>query len=163
VIPQPFLGLYLTANAIALAILFLAVRRPRIALWISVAIFAWASVTNAQTALGTPTVYLDYADLTLSEAYRAFILGWFSRHIQFMVLSIAAGQATIALLLAAGHPWRRIGVAAAVVFLLAIAPLGVGSGFPFSLTFSAALLVTDRKLATPSPAVRRRTEVRPVA
>jgi hypothetical protein len=163
VTPDAFLPLYMTANAIALVILFLAVRRPRAARWLSVAIFAWASVTNTWTALGTPAVYLEYADLTLSETYRTFILGWFSRHIEPVVLSIAGGQAAIALLLAVGRPWRRIGVAGAIIFLLAIAPLGVGSGFPFSLTFAAALLMIDRKVAISSPAVRGRPEMRPIA
>jgi hypothetical protein len=46
---------------------------------------------------------------------------------------------------------RRLGVASAAVFLLAIAPLGVGSGFPFSLTAIASLLVMERRLR-PAPA-----------
>ena len=74
--------------------------------------------------------------------YRDFITGWFSRHIQVMVVAIALGQAAIALLMASRVPARRwLGAAGASVFLLAIAPLGVGSGFPFSLTFGAALFV----------------------
>ena len=53
-----------------------------------------------------------------------------------------AARWTIAALLASRVPARRnLGAAGAWVFLFAIAPLGVGSGFPFSLTFSAAFYV----------------------
>jgi hypothetical protein len=36
-------------------------------------------------------------------------------------------------------------VLGAIIFLMAIAPLGVGSAFPFSLTFIAAIVVMDRR------------------
>jgi hypothetical protein len=46
---------------------------------------------------------------------------------------------------------------AASCFLLAIAPLGVGAGFPFSLTFGGALIRAGagRVAASNPPAVRR--------
>ncbi len=114
-------------------------------------LFAWAAATNTNTALTTPWVYLEYADLAVLEVYRSFILGWFSAHVAPMVLAIAAGQAVITVLLALPRPWRRLGVLGAIVFLMAIAPLGVGSGFPFSLTLAAALLVFDRRLRAARP------------
>ncbi len=146
-IPEQFLALYLAANVIALGVLVVAFTRPRLTRWLCAGIFAWAAVTNTLTALATPQVYLEYADLTMSDWYRSFILGWFRGHIQWMVLTIAAGQAVIAGLLTRPRPWRRLGVAGGVVFLAAIAPLGVGSGFPFSVTFSAALIAFDQRLA----------------
>ncbi|HUF48452.1 MAG TPA: hypothetical protein VMM93_11600 [Vicinamibacterales bacterium] len=109
-------------------------------------IFLWASVVNTQTALDEPRVYLEYAALTPSSRYRDFITGWFSQHITAMVVSIAAGQFAIAVLLALPRRWRLAGVIGAVTFLLAIAPLGVGSGFPFPLTFGAVIVVADRLL-----------------
>lgn len=146
-IPAEFLAMYLTANAIALAILALALLMPRVARWAAVVIFVWASLTNTVTALSAPKAYLGYAALTPSAWYQQFILGWFSEHIAAMVLPIAAGQMIIAILLAMPRPWRALGVAGALTFLLAIAPLGVGAGFPFSITFGAAILIADRKLA----------------
>jgi hypothetical protein len=146
-IPAEFLAMYLTANAIALAILALALLMPRVARWAAVVIFVWASLTNTVTALSAPEAYLGYAALTPSAWYQQFILGWFSEHIAAMVLPIAAGQMIIAILLAMPRPWRALGVAGALTFLLAIAPLGVGAGFPFSITFGAAILIADRKLA----------------
>lgn len=142
-IPREFLAQYLVANAIALAILGAAFWRRDVARWAVVAVFGWAAVTNATTAIQRPELYLEYATLTPSASYRNLINGWFSQHVQGVVLTIAAGQAIIAGLLASRTPGRQwLGAAGAWIFLLAIAPLGVGSGFPFSLTFGAALLVS---------------------
>jgi len=90
-IPQEFLGLYLGANAFALGVLALAFWRRDVARWIAVAVFAWAAFINTWTALAQPEVYLDYATLTSSPWYRDFILGWFSRHVPAVVVTIAAG------------------------------------------------------------------------
>jgi hypothetical protein len=155
-ISEQYLVMYVSANLIALAILALAFWRPRIARWIWVAIFVWAASVNTMTAARTPWEYLAYAALTPSELYREFIEGWFSTHIQPFVLSIAVGQLIIAVLLARAGDARRLGVVGASVFLLAIAPLGIGSGFPFSLIAIASLVVMERRrrpaLAPQSPA-----------
>jgi len=97
-------------------------------------------------------MYLAYGALTPSALYRDFIEGWFSTHVQPFVLSIAIGQLITAILLSRGTESRKLGVAGASVFLLAIAPLGIGSGFPFSLIAIASLLVMERRLRPmPSP------------
>lgn len=145
-VPHEFLVPYLISNAIGVAILALAFWRPRFVKWIWVAIFLWAATVNTLTATREPWMYLAYGALTPSDTYRGFIEGWFSRHIQQMVVSIAAGQLTIAILLARADGARHLGVLGGVVFLLAIAPLGVGSGFPFSLTGIASLLVMEWRM-----------------
>ena len=145
-IPQEYLVMYVGANLIALAILALAFWRPHIARWIWVGIFVWAASVNTMTAATEPWVYLAYGGLTPSTLYREFINGWFSTHIQPFVLSIAIGQLMIAILLSRAGDVRRLGVINASVFLLAIAPLGVGSGFPFSLIAVASLFVMERRL-----------------
>jgi|RhiMethySRZTD1v2_1073278.scaffolds.fasta_scaffold00203_17 hypothetical protein len=144
--PQQYLVMYVSANLIALAMLGIAFWRPRLACWIWVAIFVWAASVNTMTAATSPWEYLAYGALTPSTLYRQFIEGWFSTHIQPFVLSIAVGQLIIAILLARAGDARRRGVAGASVFLLAIAPLGIGSGFPFSLIAIASLIVMDRRL-----------------
>jgi hypothetical protein len=142
-IPRELLASYLVANAVALGLLAVAFWRRDVARWAVVAVFGWAAVTNTQTVLSRPEVYLDFGSLTLSSSYREFIYGWFSRHTQAMVLAIAFGQVLIAALLASRRTLHRwAGAIGAWVFLLAIAPLGVGSGFPFSLTFGLALFVS---------------------
>jgi uncharacterized membrane protein YwaF len=155
-VPRDYLALYLAANAFALGTLALAFWRRDVARWVVVAVFGWAAVTNAMTALEQPELYLDYATLTPSAWYRDFINGWFSQHIQATVIAIAIGQAIIAAVLSSSRSSLRwVGAAGAWIFLAAIAPLGVGSGFPFSLTFGAALLVSLEDVVVRSPAVRQ--------
>jgi len=144
---REYLVPYLVSNGVALAILALAFMRPRAAKWIWVAIFIWAAAINTLTAHQTPLVYLVYGVLTPSAFYRHFIENWFSQHILVTVQTIAVGQLVIALLLGSGGRARRLGVIGASIFLLAIAPLGVGSAFPFSLTAMASLLVMERKIS----------------
>jgi len=152
-VPREFLAPYLIANAFALGVLALAFWRKDAARWVAAGVFAWASTANTWTALVRPEAYLEYASLTPSALYRQFILGWFSGHVQPVVLTIAAGQLVIAgLLLARDARYRWLGAAGAWVFLAAISPLGVGSGFPFSVTFGAALLVSLAKAEVRSPA-----------
>jgi len=145
-IPREYLVMYLGANLIALAVLGFAFWRPQVARWFWVAIFVWAASVNTLTAASQPWVYLAYGGLTPSTVYRDFIAGWFSVHIQTFVLSIAVGQMMIAILLARSGDARWLGVIGATIFLLAIAPLGVGSGFPFSLIAIASMWVMERRL-----------------
>jgi len=154
-IPAEFLWPYLIANAVALLILIAAFWRPTVARWIGVVIFAWASLTNAVISLNQPERYVEYATLTPSTLYRDFILGWFSQHVQAFVLPIAFGQMAIAILLAMrSRRLRLLGLAGALVFLLAISPLGIGAGFPFSITFGLALTVAVLGADVRSPAAR---------
>lgn len=145
-IPQEYLVMYLSANLVALGSLALAYWRPAVVRWIWVAIFVWAATVNTLTAAREPWVYLAYGALTPSPIYRDFIAGWFSTHIQPFILAIAAGQLTIAILLSRAGDARWLGVVGASLFLLAIAPLGVGSGFPFSLIAIASLLLMEWRL-----------------
>ena len=144
-IPREFLVPYIASNATAAGILAVAMWRPKFARWISAAIFLWASITNATFAIRRPSAYVEYAPLALLDVYRNFINGWFSQHVRLMVLPIACGQLAIAVLLLMPRPWRSLGIVGAIAFLLGIAPLGVGSAFPFSLTFIAALLLMNRE------------------
>jgi len=151
-IPQEYLVMYLSANLIALAILALAYWRPSMTRWIWVAIFVWAATVNTMTAAREPWVYLAYGALTPSALYHDFIAGWFSTHIQPFILAIATGQLTIAILLSRTGDARWLGIVGASLFLLAIAPLGVGAGFPFSLIAIASLLLMEwRLLPVPAP------------
>ena len=97
--------------------------------------------------LTSPDSYLDNARLAL-PFYRDFINRWFSHYNHIMVPMIAAGQ----FLIAAGmvmQGWRvRLACMGAIIFLLAIAPMMVGSAFPFSITVSVAawlILKNDSK------------------
>jgi len=155
-IAAEFLWPYVIANTVALVMLVLAFWRPAAARWMGVGLFAWASVTNAVICLTEPWRYVEYATLTPFNAYREFILGWFGEHVAWVVLPIAVGQMAIAILLASrARNLRWLGVVGAIVFLLAIAPLGVGSGFPFSVTCGLALFFAVHGVGASSAAARR--------
>ena len=141
-IPPEFKNAYLVSNGIALAMLGLSFRRANWVRWVTVAIFGWAAYTNWRIATTAPLDYQKFADLTQFAPYRDFIHGWFRENTAALLEPIAAGQLAIALMLIRNRTiTRRLAVLGAVVFLLAIAPLGVGSAFPFSITYGVALVV----------------------
>lgn len=103
-----------------------------------VLLFLWAAEVNLRTALGRPQVYLEYAPLAYSDLYRQFILGFFSRHITPLVAAVAMAQFLIAVLVSLRGFTVQLGLIGAIVFLVAIAPLGTGSGFPSTLVMAVA-------------------------
>lgn len=136
---QAYLVAYIISNSIALLMLWAAWKQPRVARLLFFFLFAWAGCTNWITALRHPQFYLEYADVTFLNVYKKFIRGWFSRHTTEMVGFIAGCQAMIALsMLLKGRALKAGGIAS-IVFPLAIAPLGIGSAFPFSIIASLAL------------------------
>ncbi len=110
-------------------------------------LFAWASCTNWSTAIHTPQSYIEYADLSFLNIYKRFILGWFSGHILLSVGFIATCQALIAISLLLKGWILKAGIIAAIIFLIAIAPLGVGSGFPCTVMMALAMYVLFHKPA----------------
>ena len=134
---QQYLPMYIGSQVFSLVILLLAWKRPVWTRYIFAALFVAAGAFNWYTAMTTPEVYLMYADLTI-PLYHDFITGWFKDHITLLVPAIATGQVLIGAGLLAGGRWFDAACLGIVIFLLAIAPLGVGSAFPFSVTVSIA-------------------------
>lgn len=123
---------YTASNVIAILMVVAAYYNPRLARLLYALLFAWACWMNTQTALHNPNDYLDYAQYAV-PVYRNFINGWFGQHIAPMVLLIATGQGLIAISMLLKGWFFRYGCLGGVVFLLCIAPLGLGAAFPFSL------------------------------
>ena len=136
--------LYIISNAIAVTMLFVAWKNVRLARLFFFLIFSWASWTNWKTTLFSPETYLGEADLTFFNFYREFIFGWFSRHITAVVGFIATCQAMIAVSMFLKRWWLKTGCVGAIIFLLAIAPFGVGSGFPCTMVLAVAMYVVLR-------------------
>lgn len=139
---REYLPQYVVSNTIAVLVLWLAWKKPTAARMCLGVIFLGASLFNAYTAATTPEDYLGYERFAVLESYRQFIRGWFAKHTGPMVLSIAAGQFVIAIGMFLNRKLKRMAIVGAVVFGLAIAPLGVGSASPCSilLAISAVLL-----------------------
>ncbi|HET6150813.1 MAG TPA: hypothetical protein VFH68_24965 [Polyangia bacterium] len=134
----------IASNIVALLILGVSWRWRNVGRFLFFALFLWAAQINLRNALGNPQVYLDYARWAVAP-YREFILGAFSRHITLFVATIALGQLTVAVLVALRGRAVFFGLAGAIAFLLAIAPLGRGAAFPFSLTTSIAAALLWRR------------------
>ena len=151
----------LGSTIVALLMLIVSVRTRSVGRKLFALLFAWAAVANAGTALNSPLDYLGYGAFALSDVYRWFIFGFFGQHITTIVLSIAIAQACIAVALLNRRRWQRLGLAAAIVFLLAIAPLGVGAGAPATVILALGAGVLWREPATPRVVVEivtRRSE-----
>lgn len=128
---------YLISQVFSIILVIVAWKNTRVARGLFSMLFLWASITNLYTIFSNPDAYLAYADMAITF-YRDFIKGWFSKHHHTVVPLIAAGQFIIAAGMILKGWWVQWACIGAVIFLLSIAPLMVGAGFPFSLTVSFA-------------------------
>jgi hypothetical protein len=133
--------LLLISNMVAILQLIAAVKWPRISRISFFLLFAWASWTNWKTSQQTPQFYLEYADLTWSHWYGAFINGWFAEHIKSAVGFVASCQALIALSMLLKGWMFKLGCMGGILFLVAILPLGVGAGFPCTAIMATAIFI----------------------
>jgi hypothetical protein len=142
---QTYIVLLVISNVIAILQLVASFRWPGIARFSFFLLFAWAGWINWRTALLTPEAYLEYADLAWSGWYRSFIRGWFAGHIRPSVGFVASCQLLIAVsMLLKGRVFVAGGVGA-ILFLLAILPLGIGAGFPCTAIMAVAIYVLIRR------------------
>ena len=145
--PQEEIIASLLSNIIALLLLLVSLKKKNTARILFAFIFLWAAFTNWRTVSIHPEAYLDYAKYAI-PLYKKIILGEFSNHITGYVLCIAAGQLMIGLGLLSRRYIVKAACFAGIIFLLAIAPLGRGAAFPFSITASIALFILYRHMFT---------------
>ncbi len=100
---------------------------PRVARWLTGVGFVVASGVNGWTVLTEPELYVQAFGPSAVWGYRQFIYGPFAAHTAWFVLPIAVMQLVVGALALMGS---RVGPLGAMVFLIAITPLGAGSGFP---------------------------------
>ena len=137
--------LHIISITVSLVMLGVTIKWPNVGRFLFVLLFLWAGYINSSTAISNPEEYLNYGNFAWLEFYKDFIYGFFGEHITVIVLLIAFCQLLIGILLltkGAAVKWACWG---GIVFLLAIAPLGVGSGFPTSLIMAAGLWLLSRK------------------
>ena len=136
-----YLIMWTAFNLLAILFVFAAVKSPKTGRLLFFLLFGWACWMNFTTSQRSPQDYQQYADLALSSWYSEFIRGWFRKNTTPVVGLIAACQGLIALSMLLKGWVFKIGCAGATLFLVAIAPLGMGSGFPCTLIFAAALVI----------------------
>jgi hypothetical protein len=147
----------LGSTIVALVMLVVSVRRRRAGLVLFAVLFAWAAAVNTRTALTAPADYLGYGAFAVIDVYRRFIFGFFAQHVAAIVLAIAAAQAAIAVALLNGRRWRRVALAGAMVFLLAIVPLGIGAGLPATIIMALSAGVLWPEASARPAAIPRHT------
>ncbi len=141
---EEYLIPYVISQIVSLLMLVFALKNTRIARGLFATLFLWASVTNMYLGLMKPEVYLEYADMAL-PFYRDFINGRFSHFNHFLIPFIAFGQFILAIGMLLKDWWVKLACVGAIVFFVGIAPLMVGSAFPFSITVSIAAYLILRK------------------
>lgn len=140
---QEFLIPYIISQIASLIILIVAWKRTRLGRWLFSLLFFWAAGTNMYIGISKPDTYLQYADMAI-PLYRDFINGWFSHYNHIIIPLIATGQFLIAAGMLFKGSWVNLACLGSIVFLLGIAPLLIGSGFPFSITVSIAAFLIYR-------------------
>jgi len=140
-----YLAMLVISNFLALLLLFTAWKFPRLSRLLFFMLFTWAGWVNWSTALNSPEAYLEYASMAWLSVYKSFINGWFSEHIVLVVGCIATCQLLIAIGMQARGVVFRISAIGAIVFFISIAPLGVGSGFPCTLTMALAMYLLAKR------------------
>lgn len=143
-----FLLPYIGSQVISLVVLYVAWKSTRLARLLFAAMFLYAGCYNMYIGFVKPDEYLGFADLAV-PLYRDFINGWFTYYNYILIPMIATGQLAVAVGMVLNDWWVKFASLGAIVFLLAIAPLMVGSAFPFSLTvsFAAYLILRNDDMA----------------
>lgn len=136
---------WIASNSIAILFLVAAFRKPKLARLLFVLLFSWACWINYTIAHANPDDYLNYAALTPFNLYSNFINGWFKEHIILMVTLISFGQGLIAIGMMLKGWLVQLACIGAIIFFLAIMPLGIGSGFPAPLITTIAIYFILKK------------------
>ena len=136
---------YIISNIVFGFSVWAAYKKPMWARFFFCIFFLWASYFNSTTSIRSPEIYLSYASLDTLPLYSDFINGFFSRHITDFVFTIAMGQLLIAIGLILNKGWTKLACLGGIIFGLAIAPLGVGSAFPATVSMAIGFYILGRK------------------
>ncbi|MEO8209669.1 MAG: hypothetical protein ABI840_03840 [bacterium] len=135
---------YIISNIVGVLYLWTAIKKPKLSRLMFVILFGWACWFNFTSARNEPEIYLTYGGMSF-KLYSDFINSQFKDQITVIVTMISIGQGLIALGMLLNGWWVRIACIGAIIFLICIAPLGVGSAFPFSITVSLAAIFILKK------------------
>ncbi len=140
-----YLAPWIVSNTTALILLFFCWKYPRIGRYLYSVIFLIACIVNVVTLIQIPEVYLDYGPLAFSDFYESIISGIFAENLRLIVSVIAFGQLAISLGIFFGGAFYRPALIFAMIFSIAITPLGIGAAFPVPLIMLISLLILYSK------------------
>ncbi|MES2330690.1 MAG: hypothetical protein V4539_13890 [Bacteroidota bacterium] len=136
-----YIALLTISNLVAVLQVIAARKWPAIAIWSFFLLFIVAGFANWSNSQHNPQSYMEFADLAWCHAYRVFISGWFAGHIKLVVGLIAVCQVMIGISMLLSGRLFAAGCIGAIIFLVAILPLGMGSGFPCPGIMAAAVFI----------------------
>jgi hypothetical protein len=134
---------YTISNIVAIGFLIVSLKWKQIGRALYAALFIWASYTNWTTVHNNPTSYLGNAKYAI-DFYRNIINGVFSQYITPFVSFVAVCQLLIGLAMLSKGIVFKAGCLGGIIFLVAIAPLGVAAAFPATLTWAVGLIILYR-------------------
>lgn len=142
---QDYLVPYIISQVIALLLIFVCYKWPRIGKIVLVILFFAAGVFNLYAAFNQPQVYVEaYGPAAVFLFYKKFIFGIFSKYATLFVSLIASGQIIVAILLFQRGFLFKLGSIGGMIFLIAISPLGIGSAFPSTILMAISLFLLLR-------------------
>jgi hypothetical protein len=142
---EEFMLPVILANLVAVILALSSYNFPRFMRFIWGLIFIVAGIVNLITVYNEPGIYVDAYGPAAIDAYKDIIYGPFSKKPAVYVTLIAAGQMLAGSLIWSGRFWYYLGLVGGILFLLAIAPLGVGSAFPSTVIMALGLILMMRK------------------
>jgi hypothetical protein len=142
--PKYIIIAYTISNIVALVFLIVSLKWKQIGRALYAVLFIWASYTNWTVVHQDPTSYLGNAKYAI-DFYRHIINGIFSQYITPFVSFVAVCQFLIGLGMLSKGIVLKAACIGGIIFLVAIAPLGVASAFPATLTFAVGLIILYRQ------------------
>ncbi len=133
------------SNLLAIVLMLLSYHFPRVLRVIWGAVFIIAGIINLITVYNNPLIYIEGFGPTAIPFYQEIIYGPFSEYPGFYITLISIGQIIIGGMIWSKKFWFILGCLGAVIFLLAIVPLGVGSAFPSTVFMALAIIFLMRK------------------
>jgi hypothetical protein len=139
------LGNFIGWNILAILLLVAAAKWPKVARLLFSLLFIGGGFWNLFASLTMPQFYVDTYGHLATPPYAAFIFGPLAANVALFVVPIAISELAIGLLATGTGRALQLAMIGVMVFLLAIAPMGVGSAFPFSIFGIAAAYLVFRK------------------
>jgi len=137
---QDILVPYIITHAVAIILIFICYKRPKIGKIVWGIIFILAGIFNMYTGISNPQAYIEYGQSAVG-LYQKFIYGLFSSYTSLIVSLIASGQIVVGILLLMKRKLFLLGIIGGIIFLIAISPLGIGSAFPSTVLMSISLIL----------------------
>lgn len=142
---QEYMLPIILSNLVAVVLALSSYNFPRFMRFIWGLIFILAGIVNLITVYNEPRIYINAYGPAAIQAYQEIIYGPFSKQPAIYVTLIAVGQILVGSLIWSRKFWYYLGLTGGVIFMLAIAPLGVGSAFPATLIMALGLILMMRK------------------